>query len=71
MFIISTFQIFFTPEDCLSSDYGVYVAETVATKNTKLAKSRFRLYDDDESVKHTLNIFSKFLYKYILSQNSI
>nr|CAD1820930.1 unnamed protein product [Ananas comosus var. bracteatus] len=47
----SDIKIFYTPEGQLSSEQGVYVAETVATKNTKLAKGRFRAYDDqDEDV---------------------
>ena len=35
----------------LSSEQGVYIAESVAATNTKQAKGRFRLYDnDDDSV---------------------
>ncbi|KAG0496604.1 hypothetical protein HPP92_001295 [Vanilla planifolia] len=44
-------KIFYTPEGMLSTEQGVYVAETVAAKNIKLAKGRYRLYDDqDDSV---------------------
>lgn len=32
----------------LSSEQGVYVAESVATKNVRLAKGRFRVYGDDD-----------------------
>lgn len=32
----------------LSNEQGVYVAETIATKNMKQAKGRFRMYDDDD-----------------------
>lgn len=42
------FQIFHTPEGMLSSEQGVYVAESVATKNMKQAKGRFRMYDDED-----------------------
>ncbi|ONI05050.1 hypothetical protein PRUPE_6G353600 [Prunus persica] len=39
-------QIFHTPEGLLSSEQGVYIAETVAAKNMKQAKGRFRMYED-------------------------
>lgn len=32
----------------LSSEQGVYVAESVATKNMRQAKGRFRMYDDQD-----------------------
>lgn len=32
----------------LSNEQGVYVAETVPTKNMKQAKGRFRMYDDED-----------------------
>ncbi|KQK13484.1 protein ILITYHIA [Brachypodium distachyon] len=38
-------KIFFTSEGQLSTEQGIYVAEAVASKNTKLAKGRFRAYD--------------------------
>ncbi|XP_062214757.1 protein ILITYHIA-like [Phragmites australis] len=41
-------KIFYTPEGHLSTEQGVYVAEAVASKNTKLAKGRFRAYDDED-----------------------
>ncbi|CAN6297987.1 unnamed protein product [Urochloa humidicola] len=41
-------KIFYTPEGQLSTEQGVYVAEAVASKNTKLAKGRFRAYDDQD-----------------------
>lgn len=43
-------QIFNTPEGQLSSEQGIYVAETVTAKNTKLAKGRFRVYDDPDGL---------------------
>ncbi|KAG5549672.1 hypothetical protein RHGRI_014840 [Rhododendron griersonianum] len=46
----SDIQIFRTPEGMLSSEQGVYVAESIASKNTKQAKGRFRVYDDHEVV---------------------
>nr|KYP71848.1 Translational activator GCN1 [Cajanus cajan] len=46
-------QIFRTPEGMLSTEQGVYVAEAVAAKNTKQAKGRFRMYDDEDGVDHT------------------
>ncbi|KAK3146260.1 hypothetical protein QOZ80_3BG0263720 [Eleusine coracana subsp. coracana] len=42
-------KVFYTPEWQLSTEQGVYVAETVASKNTKLAKGRFRAYDDQDT----------------------
>ncbi|XP_057471002.1 protein ILITYHIA [Actinidia eriantha] len=41
-------QIFHTPEGVLSSEQGVYIADAVASKNTKQAKGRFRVYDNHE-----------------------
>ncbi|TKY61324.1 Translational activator GCN1 [Spatholobus suberectus] len=46
-------QIFHTPEGILSTEQGVYVAESVTAKNTKQAKGRFRMYDDEDGVDHT------------------
>lgn len=34
----------------LSTEQGVYVAESVVSKNVKQAKGRFRLYDTDDSM---------------------
>ncbi|XAR48876.1 hypothetical protein NMG60_11031843 [Bertholletia excelsa] len=48
-------EIFNTPEGMLSSEQGVYVAETVATKNIKQAKGRFRAYDNDDDVDHVIS----------------
>ncbi|CAA0814499.1 ILITYHIA, partial [Striga hermonthica] len=42
-------QIFRTPEGMLSTEQGVYIAESVASKNVRQAKGRFRLYDNDDS----------------------
>ncbi|KAF9610038.1 hypothetical protein IFM89_019766, partial [Coptis chinensis] len=39
-------KIFYTPEGVLSSEQGIYVAESGTIQNTKLAKGRFRAYDD-------------------------
>uniref|UniRef100_A0A0D9VYB3 TOG domain-containing protein n=1 Tax=Leersia perrieri TaxID=77586 RepID=A0A0D9VYB3_9ORYZ len=41
-------KIFYTPEGQLSTEQGIYVAEAVASRNTKLAKGRFRAYDDQD-----------------------
>uniref|UniRef100_A0A0E0KIC1 TOG domain-containing protein n=1 Tax=Oryza punctata TaxID=4537 RepID=A0A0E0KIC1_ORYPU len=41
--------ILYTPEGQLSTEQGIYVAEAVASKNTKLAKGRFRAYDDQDT----------------------
>lgn len=49
-FIVTWFQIFHTPEGMLSNEQGVYVAESVASKNTKQAKGRFRMYDDEDGL---------------------
>lgn len=45
-------QIFHTPEGMLSTEQGIYVAESVAFKNTKQAKGRFRMYDDEDGLDH-------------------
>ncbi|XP_073102669.1 protein ILITYHIA [Elaeis guineensis] len=45
-------KIFNTPEGQLSSEQGIYVAETVTAKNTKLAKGRFRVYDDQDGLEN-------------------
>ncbi|KAE9616079.1 putative translational activator Gcn1 [Lupinus albus] len=45
-------QIFHTPEGILSTEQGVYVAESVAVKNTKQAKGRFRMYDVEDGLEH-------------------
>ncbi|KAJ6854774.1 protein ILITYHIA isoform X2 [Populus alba x Populus x berolinensis] len=42
----SDIRIFHTPEGMLSREQGVYVAESVASKNTRQAKGRFRMYED-------------------------
>lgn len=34
----------------MSAEQGIYVAEAVASKNTKLAKGRFRAYDVQDEV---------------------
>ncbi|XP_078182456.1 putative protein kinase regulator ILITHYIA isoform X2 [Carex rostrata] len=41
-------KIFYTPEGELSTEQGVYIAETIAAKNTRLAKGRFRMYGDQD-----------------------
>ncbi|CAN6460506.1 unnamed protein product [Victoria cruziana] len=41
-------KIFYTPEGMLSSEQGVYIAESVADRNVKHAKGRFRMYDDGD-----------------------
>ncbi|KAF8017892.1 hypothetical protein BT93_H2950 [Corymbia citriodora subsp. variegata] len=46
----SDIRIFETPDGVLSSEQGVYVAESVASKNTKLAKGRFRSYEDEDGM---------------------
>ncbi|KAF8392111.1 hypothetical protein HHK36_022453 [Tetracentron sinense] len=46
----SDIQVFHTPEGLLSSEQGVYVAESVAVQNTKHAKGRFRVYDDQDDL---------------------
>lgn len=41
-------KIFNTPPGNLSTEQGVYIAEIVADKNVKLAKGRFKMYEDAE-----------------------
>ncbi|KAL3523389.1 hypothetical protein ACH5RR_016223, partial [Cinchona calisaya] len=43
-------QIFRTPEGVLSTEQGVYLAESVASKNIKQAKGRFRLYETNDNL---------------------
>lgn len=43
-------QIFNTPDGMLSSEQGVYIAESVVASNAKQAKGRFRVYDDPEDI---------------------
>ncbi|XP_071922276.1 protein ILITYHIA-like isoform X1 [Coffea arabica] len=43
-------QIFHTPEGMLSTEQGVYVAESVASKNIRQAKGRFRVYENDDNL---------------------
>ncbi|KAB2629923.1 translational activator GCN1 [Pyrus ussuriensis x Pyrus communis] len=45
-------RIFHTPEGLLSSEQGVYIAESVAAKNMKQAKGRFRMYEDLDDTDH-------------------
>ncbi|XP_050224461.1 protein ILITYHIA [Mercurialis annua] len=45
-------QIFRTSEGMISTEQGVYVAESVATKNTRQAKGRFRMYEDQDDMDH-------------------
>ena len=51
-FFVTCFQIFHTPEGMLFTEQGVYVAESVTAKNTKQAKGRFRMYDDEDGEVH-------------------
>ncbi|KAM0839284.1 hypothetical protein ACQ4PT_060423 [Festuca glaucescens] len=46
-------KIFLTSEGKLSTEQGIYVAEAVASRNTKLANGRFRAYDvqDEDPAK--------------------
>ncbi|KAB2621344.1 translational activator GCN1 [Pyrus ussuriensis x Pyrus communis] len=45
-------QIFHTPEGLLSSEQGVYTAESVDAKNMKQAKGRFRMHEDLDDMDH-------------------
>lgn len=42
--------VFNTPEGVLSNEQGVYVAESITSKNTKQAKGRFRMYEDQNDM---------------------
>lgn len=63
-------QIFRTPEGMLSSEQGVYVAESIASKNTKQAKGRFRVYDDHEVVVNFACLIL-FVFKWCVVQKLI
>ncbi|KVI07286.1 Armadillo-like helical [Cynara cardunculus var. scolymus] len=43
-------QIFHTPEGMVSTEQGVYIAESVASNNMKQAKGRFRTYENSDSM---------------------
>ncbi|XP_019193926.1 PREDICTED: eIF-2-alpha kinase activator GCN1 isoform X22 [Ipomoea nil] len=43
-------QIFRTPEGMLSTEQGVYIAESISSKNTKQPKGRFRVYDSNDDL---------------------
>jgi len=64
-FFICHLQIFHTPEGMLSTEQGIYVAESVAFKNTKQAKGRFRMYDDEDGLVRL--IFSVFFAPFVVS----
>lgn len=73
-FILSSYlyslQIFHTPEGMLSSEQGVYVAETVAAKNMKQAKGRFRAYEDQDGlVFYVVSLSIHFVYLYYLKDS--
>ena len=48
----------------LSTEQGVYVAESVTAKNTKQAKGRFRMYDDEDGEVH-YNFFHYLLLDFL------
>lgn len=50
LLVLTLFQIFHTPEGMLSTEQGVYVAESVVSKNVRQAKGRFRVYDKDDAM---------------------
>ncbi|XP_071733980.1 protein ILITYHIA [Rutidosis leptorrhynchoides] len=45
-------QIFNTPEGMLSTELGVYIAESVASSNMKQAKGRFKAYDNNDGTEN-------------------
>ncbi|VFQ92643.1 unnamed protein product [Cuscuta campestris] len=56
MFSEKDIQIFRTPEGMLSTELGVFIAESVSAKNTKQPKGRFRAYESiDELEKENSN----------------
>lgn len=48
----------------LSSEQGVYIAETIAAKNTKQSKGRFRMYEEQDGMVllYKYLVFSSFLH---------
>lgn len=64
------FQIFHTPEGMLSSEQGVYVAESVAAKNMKQAKGRYRVYEDDND-EVVLDINSSLVFSVLIFISAI
>nr|GMC76266.1 eIF-2-alpha kinase activator GCN1 isoform X17 [Ipomoea batatas] len=50
MFSENDIQIFRTPEGTLSTEQGVYIAESISAKNTKQPKGRFRAYDSNDDL---------------------
>ncbi|MFS7937446.1 putative armadillo-like helical, translational activator Gcn1, TOG domain-containing protein [Helianthus anomalus] len=51
-------QIFNTPEGMLSTEQGVYIAESVASNNMKQAKGRFKAYDNNDSMENGNSVSS-------------
>ncbi|GFZ14514.1 rho guanyl-nucleotide exchange factor 1 [Actinidia rufa] len=49
---VDFFCLLIDGDGVLSSEQGVYIAESVASKNTKQAKGRFRVYDNHEDVDY-------------------
>ncbi|KAL4557543.1 hypothetical protein LXL04_035724 [Taraxacum kok-saghyz] len=45
-------QIFRTPEGMLSTEQGVYIAESVASNNLKQAKGRFKTYETNDTMEN-------------------
>lgn len=45
-------QIFRTPEGMLSTEQGVYIAESVASNNLKQAKGRFKTYENNDNMEN-------------------
>lgn len=45
-------QIFRTPEGMLSTEQGVYIAESVASNNLKQAKGRFKTYENSDNMEN-------------------
>ncbi|KAG6482942.1 hypothetical protein ZIOFF_059581 [Zingiber officinale] len=43
-------KIFYTPEGQLSTEQGVYVAETIAAKNSRQPKGRFKVYGEQDGL---------------------
>ncbi|KAJ9546026.1 hypothetical protein OSB04_025733 [Centaurea solstitialis] len=64
-------QIFHTPEGMVSTEQGVYIAESVASNNMKQAKGRFRTYENSDSMVMILKMETPLLESETLLVKSV
>ncbi|CAI9264873.1 unnamed protein product [Lactuca saligna] len=52
-------QIFRTPEEMLSIEHGIYIAESVASNNLKQAIGRFKTYENNDNMENGNSNFGR------------